>query len=148
VPQRRTGATDAVAVDLDADGCVDLAIANSMEGSFFDLDFETDSVVLWGTPEGLGTDAILLSPHPPAPPRGAGSLLPSLSAAAVDAADLDADGDVDLVIAHRYDADGLATTTSRVWWNDGGAFDASRVTDLPTTGAAGVCAHTLSVGTD
>lgn len=132
VPVPTHGATDALAVDLDADGCVDLAVANSMEGSFFDLDFTADSVVLWGTPEGLDPDA-LASPN--------AVLLPGSSTAALDAADLDADGDVDLVLAHRYDTEGEPVTSSRIWWNEGGSFDSSRVTDLPTVGAAGVAAH-------
>ncbi|MFH1464849.1 MAG: VCBS repeat-containing protein [Pseudomonadota bacterium] len=118
------GATDARAADLNGDGCLDLTVAHGMEGSMADMDFLVDSSIFWGAPGG---------------PDGTVTGLPTSSAAAVDAADLDGDGDVDLVFANRYDEAGEPAVDSVIYWNDGG-FSAERVTLLPTVGAAGVAA--------
>lgn len=118
------GATDALAADLDGDGCLELVVANSMTGNFAELDFEVDSEVWQGSPTG---------------PTSVASSLNTISAAAVSAADLDGDGDTDLVFANRYDPAGLPTSESSVYWNDGG-FSAANRTGVPTVGAAGVAA--------
>lgn len=124
------GATDALAVDLDGDDCAELVVANAMTGDFAELDFTVDLDLWGGHPDGLLS--LVTS-------------LPASSAAALSAADLDLDGDVDLVVANRYDAEGAPSTDSFVYWNQGGAlaeaFDADDVTRLPTVGAAGVSAR-------
>ncbi|MDP2316933.1 MAG: VCBS repeat-containing protein [Pseudomonadota bacterium] len=118
------GATDALAADLDGDDCLELVVANSMTGSFAELEFEVASEVWAGSPDG---------------PTTVRARLPTISAAAVSAADLDGDGDTDLVFANRYDADGAPTSASYVYWNDGGFSEDDR-TEIPTVGAAGVTA--------
>jgi len=115
------GATDALAVDLDGDDCLELVVANGMTGDF---DFEVDSEVFEGGRDG---------------PTQVAWSLPTISAAAVSAADLDADGDLDLVFANRYDVDGLPASNSYIYWNDAG-FDAADVRHIDTVGAAGVTA--------
>jgi hypothetical protein len=119
------GATDALAADLDGDGCPELVVANVMTGDFAALQFAVDSEV-WAGALGGPTEVAVG--------------LPTTSAAAVSAADIDADGDTDLVFANRYDAVGAVTTTSRVYWNDAG-FDPTRFAEIPTVGAAGVSAR-------
>lgn len=124
------GATDALAVDLDGDNCAELVVANAMTGDFAELDFTVDLDIWAGDLDGSLTLA---------------TSLPASSAAALSAADLDLDGDVDLVVANRYDAEGAPVTDSFVYWNEGGAlpeaFSADVVTALPTVGAAGVSAR-------
>jgi hypothetical protein len=119
------GATDARAVDLDGDGCLELIVAHGMEGSMADMDFLVDSTIFWGQNSRHDRER---------------TDLPTSSAAAVDAADLDRDGDMDLVFASRYDADGNPGASSMIYWNDRG-FSRERVTLLPTVGAAGVAAR-------
>ena len=117
------GATDAEIADLNADGLPDLVFANSMEGGLLETDFEVDSVIYWGSLQGLGETNT--------------TSLPTLSAAEVEAADLDLDGDLDLVFANHYDANGDPEANSCIYWNDGG-FDATNRTELPTITAAGL----------
>lgn len=118
------GATDALGQDLDGDGCPELVIANAMTGDFAELRFDVAADVWTGSLDG---------------PTEIAASLPATSAAALSAADLDDDGDVDLVVANRYDVEGNPGTTSRIYWNEGG-FSVGSFTELPTVGAAGVSA--------
>lgn len=124
------GATDAVAVDLVGDSCLELVVANSMTGGFAELQFAVESEVWGGSLDGP-TEVI--------------ARLPTISAAAVAAADLDDDGDVDLVFANRYDAAGAPTSMSYIYWNEDG-FSPDDRTEIATVGAAGVTAVTRTVG--
>lgn len=119
------GATDALAADLDGDGCQELVVANAMTGNIAEMNFEVDSEVWRGSPEG---------------PSERMASLPTVSAAAVSAGDLDADGDLDLVFANRYAPDGSPEGSSVIYWNDDG-FDPADRLELPTVGAAGVSAR-------
>lgn len=116
------GATDALAEDLDGDGCPELVVANAMTGDFAELEFEVDGEVWGGSLDG---------------PTTVTARLPATSAAALAAADLDGDGDTDLVFADRYDSEGAVTASSTIFWNDDG-FE--QTLDLATVGAAGVAA--------
>jgi hypothetical protein len=118
------GATDALAVDLDGDNCLELVVANGMTGDFADVQFEVESDIWQGSPDG---------------PMDLVVGLPTMSAAAVTAADLDGDGDPDLAFANRYDAAGGPVSASYVYWNEDG-FAGDRRTEIATVGAAGVTA--------
>lgn len=104
---------------------MDLVFANSMEGSIAQTDFEVDSVIYWNG----GGGAFSLSDT---------TLLPTLAASEVDAADLDRDGHLDLIFANHYAADGSAETASVVYWGSADGFDPARKTELPTISAAGL----------
>lgn len=117
------GATSALIEDLDGDGDLDLVFANSMEGSIAQTDFEVDSVVYWNA----GGFSLANT-----------TLLPTLAASEVDAADLDRDGHLDLVFANHYGADGEAATDSVIYWGSADGFDPADRTALPTVTAAGL----------
>jgi len=119
------GAPSALIEDLDGDGDADLVFANSMEGSIAQTDFEVDSVIYWNG----GGGAFSLSDV---------TLLPTLAASEVDAADLDRDGYLDLVFANHYDADGAAETNSVIYWGSADGFDPGDRAELPTITAAGL----------
>ncbi|NIW81467.1 MAG: hypothetical protein GWN18_02550, partial [Thermoplasmata archaeon] len=119
------GATAVAAGDLDGDGRVDLVFANSFSGGFAEI----DSYVYWGQAlGGFGTD--------PTP-------LPTLGAQDVTKADLDGDGDLDLVFANGMDNSQNSSVDSFVYLNHGGSFGSAPDVRLPTKGASGVAVADL-----
>jgi len=124
VPDHRlpTKGARAVAVgDLDDDDIPDLVFANSQSGGFAEI----DSYVYWGKAGG-GYDATPLG-------------LATVGAEDVVVADLDGDGDLDLVFANHWDNGQDLEVDSYVYLNDGsGGFGSGPAARLPTVGAAGV----------
>ncbi|MDP2305724.1 MAG: VCBS repeat-containing protein [Pseudomonadota bacterium] len=115
------GADDVISADLGGDGCEELVIANAMEGNFAELGFEARSAV-WAFGPGVREPTLMHE-------------LPTVSAAAVAAGDVDADGVTDLVFANRYDVAGeAAPAVSYVYL--GPDFTVRR--DLGVAAAAGV----------
>ena len=68
--------------------------------------------------------------------------LPTLRASGCALADLDGDGKLDLVFPHSSDGNNHAAA-SWIYWGATGGFSATRRTELPTLGAAGVAAGDL-----
>jgi hypothetical protein len=120
------GARAVAAGDIDGDARVDLVFANSFFGGFVEI----DSNIYWGK-SGGGFDAT------PAE-------LPTLGAEDVKVADLDSDGDLDLVFANHQDNSESRNVDSFVYLNDGsGGFGTAPAARLPTVGAAAVAVADL-----
>ena len=116
------GARAVAAGDLDGDGAVDLVFANSFSGGFAEI----DSYVYWGRADG-GFDT---TPTP----------MPTSGAEDVALADLDGDGDLDVMFANHMDNNQNNSVDSYVYINQGGSFASSPDVRLPTKGASGVTA--------
>ncbi len=120
------GARAVDAADINGDGRMDLAFANSFSGGFAEI----DSYVYWGK-SGGGFEAT------PAGLRTAG-------AEDVRLADLDGDSDVDVVFANSRNNVGSRAVDSYVYMNGGsGAFAATPDARLPTVGASAVAVADL-----
>jgi hypothetical protein len=116
------GARAVAAGDLDEDGNVDLVFANSFSGGFAEI----DSFIYWGKAGGT------FDTQP--------TSIPTLGAEDVSVADLDGDGDLDLVFANGQDNSQNKSVDSYVYLNDGGSFGPTPDALLPTKGASGVTA--------
>jgi len=124
-----TGATDVKAVDLDKDGLTDLVFACGRSTTT-----ATDSMVFLQGPGGFDGGNLSIA-------------LPTLSANAVGAADLDGDDNVDLVFANGFST-GRVEIDSYIYWGlDDGGFDPSPAL-LPTSGATDVDIGDLDGDTD
>jgi hypothetical protein len=115
------GAHDVEAADLNRDGWPDLVVAHYAS----DTSTLVDSVVYWGSEEGLSADSA--------------TALPTSGARAVAIADLDLDGWLDLVFANYLGLDGLSTDSTAYWGSVDG-FSVEDSTGLPTVGATRVLA--------
>jgi len=115
------GARGVASGDFDGDGLVDLAFANSFSSGFAEIDSFVYKARSGG---GFGT---------------AQALLPTKGAVDVAAADVDGDGDVDLVFANGLDNMLDRAVDSYVYLNDGsGDFGSGPAASLPTVGASAV----------
>ncbi len=110
------GGEMACVADYDQDGYFDILFANYYDGSSYTI----ESFIYWGGP--FGFSASERSEIPATGPRGC------------VAADLDADGDVDIVLVSGYDGNSY-DVDSYVYWNDDGLFSRSNRDALPTRGA-------------
>jgi uncharacterized membrane protein len=120
------GATAVAAGDVNGDGRADLAFADSISGG----SAEIDSYVYLGKAGG-GFEAT---------PKA----LRTSGARDVELADLDGDGDLDVVFANMRDNVGNYNVDSYVYLNDGtGGFPATPSARLPTTGAVAVAVADL-----
>ena len=118
------GAADAVVADVDGDGLLDLVFANRTDGSGTGLSaYQVDSTVWWG--DGARFASLERTD------------LPTTGASSAAVADLDGDGDNDLVFANGAPSG----TVSPIFWNDGGSF--SDETEFPTSAAEAVVATDL-----
>jgi uncharacterized membrane protein len=120
------GARGVATGDVNGDGRLDLALANSVSGG----SAEIDSYIYMGKAGG-GFVA-------------AATALRTSGARDVELADLDGDGDLDAVFANMRDNLPSYKVDSCVYLNDGtGAFPASPSARLPTTGAVAVAVADL-----
>jgi len=115
------GASDLELADLNQDGFLDLVVANYRS----DETVAVDSEVYWGSASGLSADE-----HTPLPTEGA---------MAVEIADLDGDGWLDLVFANYYGLTGLSTE-STIYWGSETGYSEQAASSLPTVGAVHVLA--------
>jgi len=116
------GAVDAQVADLDGDGHLDLVLANG--GLDWTLAFADHSWVWYSNSGAFYEDGL--------------TELPTTAASECGVEDLDGDGHPDIVCASHYaPADG-SDEVSQVYWGSATGFDASSVTELPTTHAAGL----------
>jgi hypothetical protein len=119
-----TGASGVTAADLDGDGDLDLAFSCYKAAST-----ATDSMVFLQAGDGF---------HGDAPDH----LLPTKGARAVTAADLDGDGNVDLVFANSFSG-GFAEIDSYIYWGKASGGFGDTPASLPTVGAEDVLAADL-----
>jgi len=120
------GAAAVAAGDVNGDGRVDLAFANSISGG----SSEIDSYVYLGKAGG-GFEATPLK-------------LRTVGAEDVKLADVDGDGDLDAVFANMRNNVGSYKVDSYVYLNDGsGGFSSAPDVRLPTTGAVAVAVADL-----
>ena len=113
------GALDVSTEDLNGDGYLDLVFAGYYSGS----SHSSYSMVYWGSATGFDSTNY--------------DALPTYGARAVDYADLDADGYLDLVFADYYSGSSYGTS-SYVYWGNSGGFNATDRTALTTYGGRDV----------
>lgn len=111
--------------DVDGDGFVDAIVANYYDGSTRRI----DSYVFHGSASGLS-------------PSGRRTSLPTIGALAAAAADLNADGFVDVVFANHHD-NATYRTDSYVYWGSASGFSSMNRSSLPTLGAYSVAVADL-----
>ncbi len=116
-----TAALGALAADLDGDGWTDVAFANHY--STATASYSVESVVYWGSAAGFAV--------------ASRTAFPTTAAYTVEAADLDHDGHLDLIVGSYSDV--VAAPPVRVYWGDGARFASNRVTELAAEDAVDVC---------
>ena len=112
------GALSSVVADFNDDGHADLFFANYKAGSTY----VTNSYIYWGAKTGFSTTNR--------------SLLPTNGAISGQAADLNRDGYLDLVVVNHYD--GSWKTDSYIYWGSAAGFSAVMKIPLPTMGGHGL----------
>jgi len=127
-PARRTrlpttGAIGGAAADLNGDGHVDLMVANRFDGVRTDL----DATIYWGSEKGFAAS------HR--------SNLPAKAAQAIAAADLNGDGQLDVVVANRgvdYHMTDDNFQKSYIYWGSPQGYSAKRRDSLHTVNCLAV----------
>ncbi|MCB9762971.1 MAG: VCBS repeat-containing protein [Alphaproteobacteria bacterium] len=137
---RTFGAMDVEAADLDNDGFTDLVFANHQDDVSGSGIYTAFSYVYWG---GQGTGTAFYD----GTASGRTGLVTD-GANDVDIADLDGDGDLDLVFACQRDDDDYFVD-SVIYWNGGGATPFGGTSKaLPTIGARWVTVYDLDADGD
>ncbi len=103
--------------DLNGDGYMDLALANQYDGASYKL----NSYIYWGAKAGFSKTN-----------RG---LLPTFGARDISAADLDADGYLDLVVSNA--GDGSTPISSAIFWGSATGYSAVKWELIPSSEARG-----------
>jgi len=126
------GARGVVCADLNHDGYVDLAFANSDDGKTHDV----PSYIYWGSPSGfapyLRTDLL------------------GFGVASINVADLNGDGNPDLLFVNRlsgspYEVRGGKGVSSHIFWgNPHHYYSTASMTSLPGLGTYGTCIADLN----
>lgn len=112
-----SGARGVAVADLNSDAWPELLVANGGNGAE-----ATDSLVYWGSSEGFSVDRL--------------SLLPSVGAYGIAAADLDGDGYKEVLISNYSDGNSLIQD-SYLYWGSAEGYSVDRRTLLPSMGATG-----------
>ena len=123
-PGEYPGPRNAVA-DLNGDGHLDIVFSNWSDGTTVAV----NSYVYWGSATGFSA--------------GNRAELPTSAAAGVSVADLNGDGNLDIVFSNFRGAAGTKVD-SYVYWGSKTGFSASNRTSLPTVGASGVSVADLN----
>ncbi|MCS7054931.1 MAG: FG-GAP-like repeat-containing protein, partial [Thermoflexales bacterium] len=124
------GAAGTAVADLNADGRLEIVVANHTSA----ITFNVDSRIYWG--QAGGTYGITYS-------ASASTDLPTKGAAGIGVADLNGDRRPELVFANL-------AGNSRIYWGQSGGiygttYSVSAITDLPTSGSYGVAVGDLNV---
>ena len=130
-PDRRTelptlGATAVACADLNHDGYTDLVFANSDDGKTSDV----PSYVYWGSPSGL-------APY-------LRTELQSFGAVDVKVADLNGDGNPDLLFVNRYSGAVKGVNTHIFWGNPHHYYSTASMSSLPGFGSYGTTVADLN----
>jgi hypothetical protein len=101
--------------DLDGDGMQDIVLVNQYDETSYDI----SSYIYWGRSEWSEKGRTELETH---------------AGTRVYPADLDGDGDDDLVLLNLFTGTGDYTVGTYLYWNEGGLFESANRTELPTIG--------------
>ena len=112
------GAEPATIADFNRDGWLDLVFANRKTGT------EEGSVLYFGGASGFSKDRSLI--------------LATANSTRSQAADLDADGWLELIFTNQIES-GSQFTPTLIYWGSSGGFALQRRTELPTWGGYGCC---------
>ena len=106
--------------DLDRDGYLDLVFSNAHDGATY----QVNSYIFWGS--ATGYSAVKRTE------------LPTLTASGVSVADLDRDGQLDLVFSNQTGAKGKDHyVNSYIYWGAATGYSAAKRSELPTIGTVG-----------
>jgi len=112
------GALSSVVADFDDDGYVDIFFGNYRTESAY----VTNSFIYWGSAAGYSKSDRLE--------------LPTMGAISGQAADLDRDGHLDLVVVNHFGT--TWKTDSYIYWGSASGFSAAKKSSLPTLGGHGL----------
>jgi hypothetical protein len=124
-----TLAADGSRADLNQDGYLDIVFSNYCSGTSAPWQYEIDSYIYWGGPDGYTTTNRLG--------------LPTLGANGNAVADLDKDGYLDIVFSNARNAATVDVESYIYWGSSQGYSDADR-TELPVSGATGCSVANLN----
>jgi hypothetical protein len=117
-----SGAYGPLVADLNGDGHNELVFNNHVNAN----NYMQDTIIHWGTPTGFSGTTVF--------PHSGGTGL--------NAADLDGDGDLDLVLSRERNQT-IYSVDSYIYWNDAGTFTAGNRQALETYGAVVNLVHDL-----
>ncbi len=124
------GITDAIFVDLNKDGNLDIVLADGSVKNILTQEFAKTSHIYWGEPSG-NADKFKWS-------KSNKTDLPAIAASEAGVRDLNGDGYLDIVFASHYAAKEGDPEYSQIYWGSKDGYSAKNVTLLPTQHAAGM----------
>ena len=125
LPTVRGGAISVA--DLDADGYLDVVFSNYWDGT----NFKINSYIYWGQPKGAFSTKLRTG-------------LPTQGAEESAIADLDKDGDLDIVFVNYADKAGGILVNSYIYWGKKGTYSSGNRTGLPTMAGQSVAIADLN----